>query len=227
MSVPGFGELRDEPDAPFYRSRERDFATPEKTAAEILRRFSAVVFNVIDAADRRPLTFELEGIVGWHRSVFASTFPHQAGVIRSGQAYFGIRWTEGGTARRRIAEGSEPAAIRDNVRSAVRTYNAAARTGQVRTLRESLTLAAALYAELLRIHPFEDGNLRAAFPALQGALVSLGAFPVYFPRAIAEHDEAIGWALRADAENRTIEPFVDLLESRTNRAMRRGRHDLP
>lgn len=227
MSVPGFGELRDEPDAPFYRSRDRDFATPEKTAAEILRRFSAVVFNVIEAADRRPLTFELEDIMGWHRSVFASTFPHQAGVIRSAQAYFGIRWTEGGATRRRMAEGSEPAAVRDDVRTAVRTYNAVARTSQVRPLRESLTLAATLYAELLRIHPFEDGNLRAAFPALQGALVSLGAFPVYFPHAIAEHDEAIGWALRPDSENRTIEPFVDLLERRTNKAIRRGRHDLP
>lgn len=227
MSVPGFGDLRDEPDAPFYRSRERDFATPETTAAEILRRFSAVVFNVINEADRKPLTFELEDIVGWHRAVFASTFPLEAGVIRSGPAYFGIRWTEGGTTRRRMAEGSEPTAIREEVRTALLTYNAAARAGQVRTLRESVTLAATLYAELLRIHPFEDGNLRAAFPALQGALVSLGAFPVYFPNAIAEHDEAIGWALRSDAEDRTVEPFVDLLESRTHRAIRRGRHDLP
>lgn len=165
--------------------------------------------------------------MGWHRSVFASTFPHQAGVIRSGPAYFGIRWTDGGTVRRRMADGSEPTAIREDVRTALRTYNAAARTGQVRTLRESVTLAATLYAELLRIHPFDDGNLRAAFPALQGALVSLGAFPVYFPHAIAEHDGAIGWALRPDTENRTIEPFVDLLESRTNRAIRRGRHDVP
>ena len=49
----------------------------------------------------------------------------------------------------------------------------------------------------------DDGNLRSAFPALQGALVSLGGRTVDFQAALTEHDEALGWALRPDAENRT------------------------
>jgi hypothetical protein len=68
--------------------------------------------------------------------------------------------------------------------------------------------------DILRIHPFDDGNLRGALPALQAALVSLGSPMVHFEAAVAEHDEALGWALRADAESRTVEPFVELLLSR-------------
>lgn len=74
--------------------------------------------------------------------------------------------------------------------------------------------AATVYAEILRIHPFEDGNLRAAFPALQCALVSLGALPVDFEAAVAEHDEALGWALRPEEERRTVAPFAEMLLGR-------------
>lgn len=227
MFVPGFSVIRDEPDAPFYLSRERGFSTPDATAAEILRGFSCVLFNVIEAADQAPMTLELEDVVGWHRLVFASTFPHQAGQVRSGPTYFGVRWTEPGTARRRMAQGSDPASIRDELRAALTAYNVEARTGRTRSLRAALTIAATLYADILRIHPFDDGNLRSAFPALQGALVSLGTFPVYFPNAIEEHDDAIGWALRPDAERRTVDPFVDLLEARTQRGVREGPRDVP
>lgn len=78
---------------------------------------------------------------------------------------------------------------------------------------------------ILRIHPFEDGNLRTAFPALQGALISLGAAPVDFEAAVAEHDEALGWALRPDFENRSLEPFVDLLIRRMHQAS--AEHRIP
>lgn len=227
MSVPGFGDLRDEPDAPFYLSREREFATPEKTAAEILRRFSGVVFNVIDAADRAPITLELEDVIGWHRAVFTSTFPHQAGQLRSGPTFFGVQWIEDGKHRHRMAQGAEPRFQRDEIRSALGAYNQEVRTGRSRSLRAALTHAVALYTSLLRIHPFEDGNLRAAFPALQAALVSLGSFPVFFPHAVEEHDDAIGWALRPDGEHRSIEPFVDLLQARTECGLRRGPRGLP
>jgi hypothetical protein len=87
-----------------------------------------------------------------------------------------------------------------------------------RQLADALRTAAELYAALLRIHAFEDGNLRAAFPALQGALISLGAAPVHFESAVAEHDEAIGWALRPEATRHTVEPFVELLRARIEAA---------
>jgi hypothetical protein len=75
--------------------------------------------------------------------------------------------------------------------------------------------------------PFEDGNLRASFPALQGALISLGAAPVHFDQAVAEHDEALGWALRPEAEKRTVVPIVELLARRTDEAAGAGWRRVP
>ena len=75
---------------------------------------------------------------------------------------------------------------------------------------EAIGVAAALYGDLLRIHPFVDGNLRAAFVALQAGLRSLGLPGVSFGRVLERHDDAIGWAIRGDQHN-TNEPLTALL----------------
>lgn len=198
MSVPGFGEHRDEEGAPFYLSREREFATPERTYAEILRRFTAVVRNGIHTALKTPQPIELEDLVAWHRSIFSSTFPHQAGVLRPGPSWFGVRWSEDGRPRRRMVEGVPPDRMRDELRAALGSYNAELRSRQPerRPYLEGLRTAAELYAAILRVHPFEDGNLRTAFPALQIALISLGVRPVDFEGDVADHDDALGWAIK-------------------------------
>jgi hypothetical protein len=41
-AFPGFAPFRDEEDAPFFRSSVRPFDSPEATAGEIVRRFSAL-----------------------------------------------------------------------------------------------------------------------------------------------------------------------------------------
>jgi fido (protein-threonine AMPylation protein) len=116
----------------------------------------------------------------------------------------------------RMVAGSDPARIREELRMVFHDYNAELRrrSSERRPMGDAARTAGAVYAEILRIHPFEDGNLRAAFPALQCALVSLGASPVDFEAAVAEHDEALGWALRPEEEHRTVEPFAELLLSR-------------
>jgi fido (protein-threonine AMPylation protein) len=227
--VPGFAEFHDAEDAPFYCSSVPAIATPQATAAEILRCFSDVVFGVLESARRRPRPMELDDLVRWHRATFRSTFPYQAGVVRSAPTWFGVRWREASDIKRRTVKGTDPSRVREQLRAVFRAYNAEleARPPQQRSFREALTAAAQLYAELLRIHPFEDGNLRAAFPALQGALVSLGAAPVHFERAVAEHDEAVGWALRPGAEQRTLGPFVELLARRTEEAAAQGWRGVP
>jgi fido (protein-threonine AMPylation protein) len=228
VPVPGFGEYRDEEGAPFYCSRERDFATPENTYAEILRRFTAVVRNGIHMAYKKPQPIELEQLVDWHRSIFASTFPHQAGVLRAGPSFFGTRWNEDGRSRRRMVEGAAPERVRDELRIALGRYNGEIRTRppERRLYREGLTTAAELYAEILRIHPFEDGNLRTAFPALQVALISLGVRPVDFEGEVERHDAALGWALK-DVDTRTAEPFVDFLDERIQTASQDRWWDVP
>jgi fido (protein-threonine AMPylation protein) len=214
-AFPGFAAFRDEADAPFFSSRVPKFGTAEATGAEITRCLSQLIFNVTQEATRRPLRLELDDLLRWHQAIFRSTFPYQAGVIRSDATEFQIRWRDE-ELRTKLLKGAEPRQIRKELAAAIHTYNAEheGRPPEQRPLREAVTAAATLYADLLRIHPFDDGNLRAAFPALQGALVSLGAAPVDFEGAVAQHDEALGWALLPSTKARTIGPFVDLLIAR-------------
>lgn len=222
-SFPGFAGFRDDRDAPFYVSRMPGFSTAEATAAEVVACFSRVVFAVMREASRRPLRMSRADLLRWHRATFQTTFPYQAGKLREDSAAFEIRWRHAGELRKQPLDGTDAARIPAKVDAAFAAYDAelAARAPEQRTLRDAVAGAAALYAELLRIHPFEDGNLRAAFPALQGALISLGAAAVDFEGAVAEHDEALGWALRPDAEHRTLEPFVNLLVRRITTAAAR------
>jgi fido (protein-threonine AMPylation protein) len=219
-AVPGFAGFRDDSEAPFFASRMPSFRTPEATAAEILACFSRVVFAVMREASRGPLRLGRADLVRWHRATFRSTFPYQAGRFRNDSTAFQIRWRETGELHKRPLHGPDVSRCATEVDAAFAKYNAEreARRPEQRTVAQAATAAATLYVDLLRIHPFEDGNLRAAFPALQGALISLGAAPVDFEAAVAEHDEALGWALRLDAEKRSLEPLVDLLIDRMKKA---------
>jgi fido (protein-threonine AMPylation protein) len=183
---------------------------------EITARLSSVVFSLLKEAARRPLRMDLDDLLRWHTGIFRTTFPYQAGKIRTAQTQFGVRWREDGELNTRLILGSDPAVIRAELRAAFTRYNAERErcSPGERSARAAVTAAGELYAEILRIHPFDDGNLRAALQALQGALVSLGGRPAHFEAAVATHDEALGWALRTDTENRTIEPFAELLLAR-------------
>jgi fido (protein-threonine AMPylation protein) len=213
---PGFAAFRDDEDSPFYRSLSPAFGTPQKTTAEITARLSRVILEVLSTAERSPLRMGLEDLLRWHRAIFITTFPYQAGTLRTAQTQFGVRWREGGELRTPLVTGSEPRAVRAELGLAFAAYDAERErcARPERSLERAAMAAGRLYADILRIHPFDDGNLRGALPALQAALVSLGAPTVHFEAAVAEHDEALGWALRPDAQSRTIEPFAELLLSR-------------
>jgi fido (protein-threonine AMPylation protein) len=175
------------------------FGTPPKTAAEITVRLSRVVFDVAREAARRPLQMGLEDLLRWHTGIFKTTFPYEAGQIRTAQTQFGVRWREGGELQGRLVMGSDPGFIRAELRTTFAAYNAELErcAPKQRSARETAIAAASLYADILRTHPFEDGNLRSDFQD-----------------ALTEHDEALGWTLRPDAENRTALPFAELLIAR-------------
>jgi hypothetical protein len=78
--------------------------------------------------------------------------------------------------------------------------------------------AAALYAGILRVHPFVDGNHRVGFVALSAALWSFGLPNVRFIGAeeMIAHDDALVPALLSASGD--VEPFAQLLTTRIEHA---------
>jgi fido (protein-threonine AMPylation protein) len=210
----GFEGFRDSPQAPFYRAGAR---SPEDTWNEAARRLEKMIESATAAARHKPIEMTVERVCSWHRGIFLSTFPREAGHIRSDHepAEFAISIETGGKTVTTPMYGVLPhGAILMHLRGACQTFNTkraalARRTGTL-TAAEGATPPAELYAAILEIHPFVDGNLRAAFVALQVGLASLGLPTVRFGHAIDRHDECLGWAMRGDAD-RTIAPLAELI----------------
>lgn len=166
---------------------------------------------------RQPLLIDVERVRWWHGAIFARSFPHDGGHFREDRAFFGVMARDG---RTRQIEGCPPEAVRGELASVCRAFNAA--TEQLsRPNTEPLDRArvvAALYAGILRVHPFADGNHRTAFVALSAALWSLGMPAVEFAEDedMIDHDDALIPALLS--RKGEVEPFARLLVSRIERA---------
>jgi fido (protein-threonine AMPylation protein) len=169
------------------------------------------------------LLLELPGLVGapgfllstdllcaWHRSIFGSLFPSQAGRLRWRSAgdwehvYFGGNVGTLRSRRTKEYRGTHPKRLRRRVHRICAEFNEArkelseAAPGSTR-IDEATYAAARLYVKLLRAHPWVDGNLRVAFVTLQAALWWLD-----LPRTefldLERHDDLIGAAFRGDHE---------------------------
>ncbi|HEY2766903.1 MAG TPA: Fic family protein [Solirubrobacteraceae bacterium] len=119
-------------------------------------------------------------------------------------------------------EGSSPDVVRRDLTEICISFN-----GSVERLAKHnasvlgrTRVTGALYAGILRVHPFADGNHRAGFVALSAALWSLGLPAVEFarPRDMTDHDEAVAPALCSPDGD--IEPFAQLLAGRIEHARR-------
>jgi fido (protein-threonine AMPylation protein) len=164
-----------------------------------------------------PLHVDPERIRWWHGAIFARHFPHDGGSFRQERAYFGAVTTDGGM---RQIEGSSPDALRrDLVEVCVSFTSSVGQLGrQSAGVLDQTRVAGALYAGILRVHPFADGNHRTGFVALSAALWSMGLPAVEFAQDadLADHDDAVAPALFSrDGE---IEPFAQLLATRIERA---------
>ena len=75
-----------------------------------------------------------------------------------------------------------------------------------------------MYAGILRVHPFADGNHRTGFVALSAALWSLGlpAVEITQDADLVDHDDAVAPALFS--RDGDIEPLAQLLATRIERA---------
>jgi fido (protein-threonine AMPylation protein) len=210
----GFEGFRDSLEAPFYRAGA---SSPDETWAEAARRVNLVIESATAAARHRSLEMTVEHIRRWHRGIFLTTFESYAGRVREDyeDARFGIPIEIDGELTGSAMRGVLPkSAILARLHDACEMFNARRaslqRRGQAPNAIEGAEPVADLYVEILEIHPFVDGNLRAAYVALQVGLVSLGLPTVRFGRVIARHDECLGWAMRQDAE-RTSAPLTELI----------------
>jgi fido (protein-threonine AMPylation protein) len=212
-----FGPFNDEPESPFYAA---DDATPQQTWERIAERVSlATAAAVAHGATGQPIS--VENVSRLHEIIFSTTFPKDAGRLRTRgeEAQYGIVI---GTRERPVpshARASAGARVSTRLEKSCREFNddIEATEGRQTILLEELVLVAVrLYAKVLSIHPFVDGNGRTAFTILQYALVRSGLACVALDD-YAEHQWALGAALRIDSRQ-SYDPLQTLLVAKLQRA---------
>lgn len=201
---------RDREDSRFYQAQG---LSPELTWQALTRELARVLSDARTAFWRRPLLIDVERVRWWHGAIFARHFPRDGGRFRKERAFFGVMARDG---RIRQIEGSPPEAVRGELADVCRAFNAAVEQLSKANLGalDRARVVGPLYAGILRIHPFADGNHRTAFVALSAALWSLGMPAVEFAddEDMIDHDDALIPALLSPEGE--IEPFAHLLAAR-------------
>jgi len=208
------GRFRDREESRFYQARG---LSPEQTWRALGDELARVLSDAQRAFWRAPLHVDPERIRWWHGAIFGRHFSHDGGLFRQERAYFGAVTTDGGM---RQIEGSSPDALRRDLVEVCVSFNGSVeRLGKQNAgVLEQTRVAGAMYAGILRVHPFADGNHRTGFVALSAALWSLGLPAVEFAldADLADHDDAVAPALFS--RDGDIEPFAQLLATRIERA---------
>lgn len=204
---------RDREDSRFYQARS---LSPEQTWQTLSRELARVLRDARTTFWRRPLLIDVERIRWWHGTIFARNFPHDGGHFRNDRAFFGVMARDG---RTRQIEGSPPEMVRHDLAQVCQAFNSVADQLGTPTVGafDRARAVGTLYAGILRVHPFADGNHRTAFVALSAALWSLGMPAVEFAEDedMIDHDDALIPALLSPKGE--IEPFARLLVSRIER----------
>jgi prophage maintenance system killer protein len=207
MDVPG-PHYRDREESRFYQASG---LSPEQTWQALGDELARVLNDAQRAFWRAPLRMDPERVRWWHGAIFAHHFPYDSARFRRDRAFFGVMMPNGGM---RQLEGAAPEAIRSELQAVCASFNRhadALGAQDARGMLDRTRAVAALYAGILRVHPFVDGNHRVSFVALSAALWSFGLPNVEFEddtETIA-HDDAIVPAL--ESENGSVESFAQLL----------------
>jgi hypothetical protein len=210
----GHPPYSDNEDSPFYKT---DRLSPEDTWRALSDELVRVLMGAQRAFWRSRLEVDPERVRWWHGAIFARHFPHDGGRFRRERAFFGVVTDAGGM---RQIEGSPPDALRQDLTEVCAAFNSgtAQLDRQGSGNAEQTRVVAALYAGILRVNPFADGNHRTAFVALSAALWSLGLPAVEFAddRDMTDHDRAVAPALIS--RDGDIQPFARLLATRIEHA---------
>jgi len=207
---------RDREESRFYRASG---LSPEQTWQVLGDELARVLNDAQRAFWRVPLQMDPERVRWWHGAIFARHFPREGGQFRRDRAFFGVPTPKGGT---RQLEGAAPEMVRSELQAVCSSFNqhadALGDTDATSVLDRSRVVAS-LYAGILRVHPFVDGNHRVSFVALSAALWSFGLPNVEFEddaETIA-HDDALVPAL--EAKDGSIEAFAQLLADLIERSI--------
>ena len=210
MDESGHPRYRDNEGSRFYRTGR---SSPEETWQALRDELGRVLMDAQRAFWRKPLRMDAERVRWWHGAIFARHFPHDGGHFRQERAFFGVVTAAGGM---RQLEGSSPETLRRDLEQVCVSFNdGIERLGKRSTsVLERTLVVGALYAGILRVHPFADGNHRTSFVALSAALWSLGLPAVEFAKDgdMTEHDDAVAPALFS--RDGDVEPFARLLATR-------------
>lgn len=215
MDAPG-PHYCDREESRFYQASG---LSPELTWRALGDELARVLGDAQRAFWRVPLRMDPERVCWWHGAIFARHFPHDSGRFRRDRAFFGVVIPNGGM---RQLEGAAPEAIRGELQTVCSSFNRYA--DEIGNLDATAVLnrtraVAALYAGILRVHPFVDGNHRVSFVALSAALWSFGLPNVEFEddAETVAHDDALVPAL--ESKDGSIEPFAQLLADLIQRSI--------
>ena len=194
MNRPRHPRYRDHESSRFYQAHG---LSPEETWHALGDELARVLDDTQRAFWGAPMRMDPERVRWWHGAIFARRFPHDSGRFRQELAFFGVMMPNGGM---RQLEGAAPESIRRELETVCASFNR--RTGAISNARATNILdraraVAVLYAGILRVHPFVDGNHRVSFVALSAALWSLGLPNVEFEEdeETIAHDDALVPAL--------------------------------
>lgn len=219
------GPFRDQPESRFYQAPG---LSPEETWEAVRQRLARALDEVQKEAWRRPLRPDAERIRRWHGAIFRPLFRYEGGKFRQAHepAFFGVPALVAGKPAARRLEGAPAADIVRQLAKVCEEFNGAldALAGRRGVeIIEVARAAAALYAGILRTHPFVDGNHRAGFVALSAALWSFRFPNVEFAteEEVREHDELLAYALLPEVKD--PEPFAKYVAERIKAAVEAGR----
>lgn len=216
-----FERFHDEPDSDYYEAPGR---SPAQTWQEIRTRVGLAAADAVALAlEDRALTPEL--LCGWHGRIFQTTFPDDAGRLRSGRGTTTYGYVVGpkDAAVAKTGRGTRPRALPRRLRKICEEFNGATahlQGAEAPRLIDATFPASRLYAKLLSAHPWNDGNRRACYVALQFALVRLGALSVSLPD-YAEQQWHLGRALRT-GKGQSYEPLARYLAEEIRAAGHKG-----
>jgi fido (protein-threonine AMPylation protein) len=214
MDGPRHLRYRDREDSRFYQARG---ISPEETWQALGDELARVLNDAQRAFWQTPLRMDPERVRWWHGAIFGRRFPHDGGRFRRELAFFGVVLPDDGM---RQLKGVAPDSIRRDLAAVCAAFNRRVEdfSAVEPILDDYARAAAALYAGILRVHPFADGNHRVSFVALSAALWSFGLPNVRFIGAeeMIAHDDALVPALLSASGD--VEPFAQLLAMRIEHA---------